>query len=74
MFIPNTERQTQKFNLFEEEEFADYRALISNPRIKIISEESVQRTETTSNSSGETTDTTTIKDVYKLVVYEECDL
>ena len=73
-FIEKTRRRLEKFNLADGEERREYEAILANPSNRIIEKTKVQKTETSSDSSGEGSITQSITEPWMIVEYEEVDL
>ena len=73
-FIEKTTRRLEKFNLADADERADYEAVLANPANRIIEKTKVQKTETSSDSSGEGSITQSVTEPWMIVEYEEISL
>ena len=73
-FIEKTRRRLEKFNLADPNELADYEAILQNPSNRIIEKTKVQRTESSSDSSGEGSINTSITEPWTILEYEEVSL
>lgn len=74
MFIEKNTRQFATFMLSEPDEATEYAALLNNPAIRIVNRKIVPITETTSETSGDSTVSSSITRYQALLEYEEVSL
>jgi hypothetical protein len=73
-FIEKTRKRLEKFNLADPGELADYEAILANPSNRVIEKTKVQKTETSSDSSGEGSVTQSVTEPWMILEYEEVSI
>jgi hypothetical protein len=73
-FIEKTRRRLEKFNLADADEREEYEAVLANPANRIIEKTKVQKTETTTDSTGEGSVSQSTTEPWMIVEYEEVSL